>query len=227
VASTKGLERPPAPDVLAEIRAVVGRAKQGDVSVLPRLRELLENHPALWRHYGNLAVQAEATWTSLAAGQDLYLRESLLRQAEALRQELAGSGPSPVERLLVERVVACWLQLHYFDTIEAQGLGNDEKPRLAALRAKRQEQAHRMYLTSLAALTTLRKLLPGAAAEALPSPSNHGPAGAGRNGHRRNGHAADLSPGVHNRLAGLFDDIHGDNKDGQREKRMCPAGAGD
>jgi len=36
-----------------------------------------------------------------------------------------------------------------------------------------------------------------------------------------------LSPAVHNRLAGLFDGLDGDTKEGQREKRMCPAAAGD
>lgn len=227
MATKNGIETPPAPDVLAEIRTVVGRAKEGDVSVLPRLRELLENHPTLWRHYGNLAAQSEAAWASLVSGQDLHLRECLLRQAEALRQEIGGMSPSPVERLAVERVVACWMQMAYFDAIEAQVLGNDEKPRLAALRAKREEQAHRMYLTALAALATLRKLLPGAAVVVRPSASDHDRAGAERNGHCRNGHAAEFPPGVHNRLAGLFDDIPGGNKEAQREKKMCPAGAGD
>jgi hypothetical protein len=228
VAIKNGPGQPPAPAVLAEIKAIVGRARQGDAAVLPRLRELLEDYPALWRHFGDLAAQAEVAWASLVAGQDLYLRESLLRQAEALRQELAGPGPSPVERLLVERVVACWMQMAYFDTVEAQSLGKDERPRLAALRAKRQEQAHRMYLTSLAALTTLRKLLPGAAAKVPPPAPDHDPASGERNGHHRNSQAVDLPHVTHNRLAGLFDDIlHSGNKESQREKRMCPAGAGD
>jgi hypothetical protein len=69
---------------------------------------------------------------------------------------LVAPGASPVERLLVGRVVACWLQLHYFDTIAAQAEIHEESPKLA----QRQEQAHRMYLSALAALTTLRRLLP-------------------------------------------------------------------
>src|ERR1700712_2338810 len=103
MAKKNGIVQPPAPEVLDEIRAVVGRAKQGDTAVLPRLRELLADHPVIWQRYGDLAVQAETAWADLAAGTDLHMRECLLRRAEALREELAGPAPSPIERLLVER----------------------------------------------------------------------------------------------------------------------------
>src|SRR5262245_49910915 len=127
-------------------------AKKGDSGVLPRLRELLREFPVLAESYGNLAAQAEAGWAALAAGPDLYLRECVLQKAEALRGELGGPSPSPVERLLAERAVACWLQVYYFDALEAQAVGR-ESPRLAAFRARRQDQAHRSYLSALASLT--------------------------------------------------------------------------
>src|SRR4051812_32472564 len=100
----------PAADALNEIRTVVAQAKKGDTAVLPRLRELLDAHPALWQRYGDLAAQAEQSWAALAAGPDQYLRECLLRQAQAMRGELAGPDAGPMERLLVERVVLTWLQ---------------------------------------------------------------------------------------------------------------------
>src|SRR5262245_50416753 len=107
----------PDADALNEIRLVVGQARQGDTAALPRLRALLAAHPILWQRYGDLAAQAQRSWITLAAGPDLYLGESLLRQTEAMRQELAGPDAGPVERLLVGRVVMTWLQLHYFDAI--------------------------------------------------------------------------------------------------------------
>jgi hypothetical protein len=228
MAKTNGIEQPPAPEILDEIRSVISRAKQGDTTVLPRLRELLADHPALWQRYGDLAVLAEAAWADLAAGTDLHLRESLLRRAEALREELAGPTPSPVEKLLVERVVATWLQLHYFDVIEAQSLNNDEKPRLASFRAKRQEQAHRMYLTSLAALTTLRKLLPKATMKVLPSPSSKADTTAlpVQNGHG-NGHVGGVSAGVHNRIGIYFDEPALAATNGHREPNVAGVGVED
>jgi hypothetical protein len=196
--------QPPTPAVLAEIQDVIHKAKQGDATVLPRLHELLTEYPALWTEYGDLAAHAEAAWVTLTAGNNLHLRECLLRQAAALRDELAGPAPSPVERLLVGRVVACWLQLHYFDTMEAQaGLG-DESPRLARYRARRQEQAHRMYLSALAALTTLRRLLPATTKVVQPVERN-GCTTPQRNGYDRNGHAAPAPPDVANRISDFFE----------------------
>jgi hypothetical protein len=177
---------------------------QARASVLPRLHELLTEYPALWSQYGDLAAQAEAAWVTLAAGRNLHLRESLLRQAAALRDELAGPSPSPVERLLVGRVVACWLQLHYFDVIEAQAGLSDESPKLARYRAQRQEQAHRMYLSSLAALTTLRRLLPVTAKVIRPAERN-GCAEPERNGDHHNGHAAPAPSDLANRITEFFE----------------------
>ena len=226
MAKKNGIEKPPAPKIVDEIKAVVGRAKRGDATALPRLRELLTEHPALWQHYGDLSKQAEAAWADSTAGPDLHLRECLLRRAEALREELGGPTPSPVERLLVERVVACWMQMAYFDALEAQALHDDERPRLAAYRAKRQEQAHRMYLTSLAALTTLRKLLPSPPMNVLPSRMVDTPGDPERNGHR-NGHAGELPPGIHNRIGIYFGEPVLDTKNGHRKPDVAGVGVDD
>ncbi|HEY2158713.1 MAG TPA: hypothetical protein VGH33_23985, partial [Isosphaeraceae bacterium] len=150
----------PAPEVIPEIRAVVERAKAGDPSALPRLRELLAEFPVLVAHYGNLAAQAEVGWADLAAGPNLYLRETLLARAAAMRDELSGPSPSPVERLLVERVVATWMQLNYFVAHEPEAIKARESARLLAFRARRREQAHRMHLSALAALAMVRRLFP-------------------------------------------------------------------
>jgi hypothetical protein len=226
-----------APDALNEIRAVVARAKQGDTGVLPRLRDLLDAHPILWRRYGDLAAQAERLWVALAAGLDHYLRECLLRQAEAMRQELAGPDADPVERLLVERVVMAWFQLHYFDAIMAQAAAKDEPPRLATYRGKRQAQAQRAYLAALAALTTLRRLLPRHRRASPPAPAPADASDKGGDSARRNGHspqevgtgspptAAALDP--HNRIADLLARLGDGDGLASRPGELCGAGRND
>src|SRR4051794_36738638 len=99
----------------ADLSELAERARQGDASVLPALRQALEADPSLWETYGDLAVQAQAAWLDLLAGKNLLLSEAVQQKLGALRAELGGPSPSPLERLLVERVVACWLQLHYAD----------------------------------------------------------------------------------------------------------------
>jgi hypothetical protein len=150
---------PPPPEVIAEIEEVTKRAQAGDHAVVPRLRELLEQYPAMWQHVGDMASQAMMIWIVLTAGSDLYARETLSRKAEALREELAGENPSPAIQLLADRVVVTWLMVHFFDASEPASIQNHSASKLAAFRAKRQQQAHRAHLTALASLTALRRLL--------------------------------------------------------------------
>src|SRR5207248_3150280 len=94
--SKDGVDRPPPPGVLAEIREVVGRAKGGDAAAVPRLRELLDGHPSLWKTYGDLAAQVERSWLALAGGGDLHLLATAARYAAGLRAQLTRPAASPV-----------------------------------------------------------------------------------------------------------------------------------
>src|SRR5262245_52882221 len=76
------------------------RAKTGDLSVLPQLRRMLDESPEIWRGYGDLSLQAQGALVKLAGGNNLLLCESLMRKVEALKAELMGESPSPLERLL-------------------------------------------------------------------------------------------------------------------------------
>ena len=89
----------------SEIEEIVKRAKQGDTTSLPQLREWMARYPSLWSHYGNLAAHVEQSWIVLASGKNLYLQEALTRFAVAQRAELMRPGGVPVEKLLIERVV--------------------------------------------------------------------------------------------------------------------------
>jgi hypothetical protein len=143
---------------LAEVRTLLERGRRGDVDALPALRRVLDEHPGIWRHVGDLAAHAERSWIRLAAGPDLVMQESLIRKLAELKAELAGPAPTPLERLLVDRVAATWLQVHYCDAAAVQA--GEVSVRQAELALKRQDRAHRRYLTALAALTTIRRLLP-------------------------------------------------------------------
>ena len=49
-----GPQAAPTQDAVREMREVAKRAKSGDAAAVPRLRELLDLHPEIWRHYGDL-----------------------------------------------------------------------------------------------------------------------------------------------------------------------------
>lgn len=160
--ATEGIDEPPSPEVLAEIQGVIAKAKAGDASVLPLLRAILDRHPGLSRHYGDLGRHAESAWIALAAGPNLHMKETLTREAKARRAELTRPGAPPVEALLVQRVVATGLQLDYLTAAEADALGAGDTYRQLQYHSKRIERAQRMYFTAVAALTTFQKLVPAA-----------------------------------------------------------------
>src|SRR5262249_45268368 len=77
----------------------------------------------------------------------------------ALRQELGTEGASPLEKLLAERVVACWLQTHYADALYAQAKGPQSTAPVRQELMKRQESSQRRYLAGIKQLGLVRKLL--------------------------------------------------------------------
>lgn len=141
----------------AELSRLLERARLGDAAVLPALRQFLERTPELWRDYGDLAAQVRAVWVRLASGPDLLRVECLTRQLDALAAEVAGASPTPLERLLAERVAICWLQVSYYDGLLTQ---SKESPPAQVRQLRQQlDAAHRRYLTAIKMLATVRKLL--------------------------------------------------------------------
>ena len=92
---------------------LVDRAGCGDESALPELRPLLDKTPELWMRVGDLAKHTETAWIRLLAGNDRFTQECLHREAERRRVELLGDDPTPIERHLIETIVASWLQLKH------------------------------------------------------------------------------------------------------------------
>src|SRR4051812_41449613 len=115
IVSTTVMDDAPSDEIVVELRRVTDRAIRGDATAVARLRQILDDYPAIWEYYGDLARHARLAWISLAAGNDLHLRESLARKAAALEAELAGAVATPLERLLAQRVVAGWLRTNYFE----------------------------------------------------------------------------------------------------------------
>jgi hypothetical protein len=153
VAKPDDVPLPSSPD---EMRKFLRRAENGDTSTLPVLRKVLQNPDAVRALGGDLAQQAEKALIDAAGGKNLMFKEALARKLELLRLELAGTNPTPVENLLVERVVACWLQVQYADVRYAQA--EDLTVEQGDYYQRRMDHAHRRYLSALKTLALVRKL---------------------------------------------------------------------
>src|SRR5438094_26067 len=110
--------RPPSPaepPVGAELDALVRRAQAGDAGALPRIREVLDRHPEVWQHLGDLSNLVERAWTAVLAAGHPLAAEAMKRAAGEMRAELAGERPGRLERMMVEQVVACWMEAKYLE----------------------------------------------------------------------------------------------------------------
>ncbi len=161
-----GQQPPPGPIAgLDEIRDLLGRAAGGDQEAMPELRAALDHHSEVWRRLGDLAAHAELAWVTEIAGSNPALAEVLTRKVAAMKEELGGPAPTSLERLLIDRVAACWLQIHHADLAAARPVDATAQGR-ERLR-KRQEAAERRYAGAIEALARVRQLLP---AGGMPSP---------------------------------------------------------
>ena len=93
----------------------------------------------------------------MMAGDNLMLRESWRRQLEGLKTELTGDSPSPLERLLADRVAAAWLQVQCADAGAAVVQGGEAAEEATALR--RQNAANKRYLQAAKTLAVVQRLL--------------------------------------------------------------------
>jgi hypothetical protein len=136
--------------------ALIDRAQRGDKAALPAVRELLKDPATVDMLGGDLARQAQLTLIGKFSGKNLLFKESLTRKLELLRAELSGPSPTPLERLLAERVVACWLHLH---GLEAYYAGEDRMSlELGAYYQRCISAAQKRYLAAIKTLALVRKL---------------------------------------------------------------------
>jgi hypothetical protein len=133
-----------------EMAFLMERARSGEAGAVSRLKRALDDHPEIWRSYGDLGTHAQSSWVALVCGSNFAMQECLQRKVAAMRAELAGPAPTPLEKLLVERVIACWLQVSHADDIVAQG-GGIVDSKVAEFAVKRQDAAHKRYLSATSA----------------------------------------------------------------------------
>ena len=145
------------PTTVEGIRELLKRAAKGDTTTLPAVRKLLEDPAYIELLGGDLARYVQRSFVNaITKDDDLALREAVYAKMAALRNSLLGENPTPVEVLLVERVVACWLQVQDADIRAASA--QDPTFKQADFNQRRMDAANRRYLAALKALAQVRKL---------------------------------------------------------------------
>jgi hypothetical protein len=97
-------------------------------------------------------------WLDLVGGVDLVCKESLQRQLDEMRLQLAGTDPTPLESLAVQRVLAAWVQVHFADALAAQAQERQAAPAPLRYSQKRQESAGRCLTEAFKQLTLAHRV---------------------------------------------------------------------
>ena len=124
----------------------------------------------IWHHVGDLSALAERAWSGLLAADNSLAVESMKRTVAEMKADLAGAQPSRLERMLVDEVVASWIEVKYLETVStSQGNASLDQ---ASFKLKRLESAKRRHLTAIKTLANVRSLMPAGLAP-VPFPRLH------------------------------------------------------
>ena len=109
-----------------------------------------------------LSSLAVRSWVDLLAspgpGTEIA-RRTIEKEIERKRNEAAGEDPSPLERLLAERVALCWVAATYADAEYARKIKVGMSFREGEYFARRCEQTTRQLLKAIESLARVRRLL--------------------------------------------------------------------
>ena len=136
-------------------REIMKRAELGDTSVVPALRTMLREDDDELLDAGHLARMALARAASKEG--DLLTREIYIRQMEKDAEELAGPNPSPLEKMLAERIAISRFRCYYYECLCAMGLRKDTL-NVDAHKHKRLAAAQKDFLSACRTLAQVRKL---------------------------------------------------------------------
>jgi hypothetical protein len=148
-----------------KLRDLLRLAEKDQEDAMPKIRQILSEHPDLAQRFLYLGRMGEDILIERMTREgDLATRELFRCQLKAMREEIAGENPSPLERLLAERIVATWLQIQLFEGLYASGMSKKSMTIAeGGYHQKRLDQTYRRHLSAIRTLAQIRKLLKGTA----------------------------------------------------------------
>jgi hypothetical protein len=148
-------------EIVRRLDELAKKVEEGEEGAMPALRKILEENPDLAWRLANFARAAEnVLLKQLTRSKDNSVTEvAMRRQFAAMREEIAGDDPSPLERLLAERIVATWIQVQIFESISVSDLKNFATSQ-AAYHQRHLDRAHGRHLSAIRTLAQIRKMGP-------------------------------------------------------------------
>ena len=150
-------------DEIAVLGEILSLARSGDEAAMRILlcgeKESGENLDFMLEPYGDLARVAEEALIEAHCGNDLIIREGLVRRLSKLREDLKEGRESPLEAMIIDLIVCCWIQSQHVTQIYGQSM-NETNWKTEEYFQKLQDKVQRRYLNGIKSLAQIRKLGP-------------------------------------------------------------------
>lgn len=140
---------------------LTGRAQHGDSKAMSQLRDAYKTvGDTTWeKGYTGPAEAARDKLLEATIGNNLLVREAWARRSSALQRDLEGPAPTPLERILCERIAICWLDAQLADMLYASKVAAGTTFTAGDYYQRHQDHAQRRYLDATIALARVRRLL--------------------------------------------------------------------
>lgn len=148
----EGLSKEEALAWAEKVQDALAKAREGDPS---KINPFYDRNAALVQFIGDQMLRAEKDilkyWGEAGKGPEMYL--------ESMRDELGYATAGGLQRLLIDRVVVCWLRVQQAEHIrtskDKEGVGIQSSRYFD----RRLEMAHKSFLSACKTLAQVRKLL--------------------------------------------------------------------
>ena len=119
-------------------RATLQRSFKGDKDAIAEMRALVGQFPELACSMAGDAADTAVVLLLDTVWKDYPVAQDAMRaRMKALRAELNGRASTPLEALLVDRIVACWLHLAHADTLYATNVNTASQRTIEHLEERR------------------------------------------------------------------------------------------
>jgi hypothetical protein len=140
------------------------KAEGGNREARAELRRTVARcSPAVIAEASDVARRAERMLVKTISAGEPLMQEALEARLDHMRDEIAGENPTPLERILAERVVAGWLLVEVLEALIAAQYQRDVKgprvgPDYILQMSKILESATRRHLAAIQSLARVRRL---------------------------------------------------------------------
>jgi hypothetical protein len=141
-------------------------ANRGDTRAQQAIRACVKNSPSICAEFGNATKHVEMALIDSISGGEILTSSAIARQAEKIKQELAGPAPTALVEMASQRVVVTWLALQH---TEMQFLQSQKDVQWARYWLRRLEVADKIHRAAIGSLVLIRDLLPNTAPASMPA----------------------------------------------------------